>query len=45
MNRLDNKKREKTRLTNSLENNMAADIKLSKSQISKTIQSGGFLGS
>ena len=33
-----------TKLRNAIENNMAADIKLSKVQISKIIQSGGILG-
>ena len=37
--------RQKTRLRNAFENTMSADIKLSKTQISKIIQSGGFLGS
>ena len=37
--------RQATKLRNPIENNMSTDIKLSKSQISKTIQSGGFLGS
>ena len=37
--------RQKTKLRNVFENNMSTDIKLSKSQISKIIQSGGFLGS
>ena len=37
--------RQKKRLRNALNNNMSTDIKLSKAQISKTIQSGGFLGS
>ena len=36
--------RETTKLTNAIENNMTTDIKLSKAQISKIIQSGGFLG-
>ena len=35
----------KTRLTNAFNNNMSTDIKLSKAQISKIIQSAGFLGS
>ena len=34
-----------TKLRNAIENNMLTDIKLSKAQISKTIQSGGILGS
>ena len=33
-----------TKLRNAIENKMATDIKLSKAQISKIIQSGGFLG-
>ena len=33
-----------TKLRNAIENNMATDIKLSKGQISKIIQSGGLLG-
>ena len=32
------------KLRNAIENNMATDIKLSKAQISKIIQSGEFLG-
>ena len=36
--------RQKTKLRNTFENNMSTDIKLSKAQISKIIQSGGFLG-
>ena len=36
--------RQKTKLRNAFNNNMSADIKLSKAQISKIIQSGGFLG-
>ena len=36
--------RQTTKLRNAIENNMAADIKLSKAQISKVIQSGVFLG-
>ena len=35
--------RQKTKLRNRFENNMSSDIKLSKTQISKIIQSGGFL--
>ena len=35
----------KTKLRNELENNMSADIKLSKADKSKIIKSGGFLGS
>ena len=37
--------RQTTTLRNATENNMSTDIKLSKAQISKIIQSGGFLGS
>ena len=33
-----------TKLRNALNNNLATDIKLSKAQIKKIIQSGGFLG-
>ena len=36
--------RHTTKLRNATENNMSTDIKLSKPQISKIIQSGGFLG-
>ena len=36
--------RQITKLRNNIENNMLTDIKLSKAQISKIIQSGGFLG-
>ena len=36
--------RQTTKLRNAIEKNMSTDIKLSKSQISKMIQSGGFLG-
>ena len=36
--------RQTTKLKNPIENNMPTGIKLSKAQISKTIQSGGFLG-
>ena len=36
--------RQTTKLRNAFENNMSTDIKLSKAQISKIIQSGGFLG-
>ena len=36
--------RQTTKLRNSIENNMSTDVKLSKAQISKIIQSGGFLG-
>ena len=35
--------RQTTKLRNSIENNISTDIKLSKAQISKIIQSGGFL--
>ena len=35
--------RQTNKLRNSIENNMSTDIKLSKAQISKIIQSGGFL--
>ena len=37
--------RQTTKLRNAIENNMVTDIKLSKTQISKILQSGGFLGS
>ena len=37
--------RQKTKLRNAFNNNMSADLKFSKTQIVKTIQSGGFLGS
>ena len=37
-------RRQITKLRNAIENNMETDIKLSKAQISKIIQSGGFLG-
>ena len=36
--------RQKTKQRNSFNNNMSTDLKLSKAQISKIIQSGGFLG-
>ena len=36
--------RQTTKLRNANENNMSSDIKLSKAQISKIIQSRGFLG-
>ena len=36
--------RQKTKLRNSFNNNMSTDLKLSKVQISKIIQSGGFFG-
>ena len=38
-------KRRKTKLRNAFNNNMSTGIKFSKAQISKLIQSGGFLGS
>ena len=34
----------KTKLRNAFNNNISTDLKLSKAQISKIIQSGGFLG-
>ena len=37
--------RQKTKLRNAFNNNTSADIKLSKAQITRIIQSGGFLGS
>ena len=37
--------RQKTKLRNAFNNNMSTDLKLSKAQISKIIQSDGFLGS
>ena len=36
--------RQKTKLRNAFESNMSTDIRLSKAQIRKIIQSGGFLG-
>ena len=36
--------RQTTKQRNAIENNMSTDIKLSKAQIYKIIQSGGFLG-
>ena len=36
--------RQRTKLRNAFNNNMSTDLKLSKAQISKIIQSGGFLG-
>ena len=36
--------RQATKLRNAIQNNMSTDIKLSKAQISKIIQSGGLLG-
>ena len=37
--------RQKTKLRNAFINNMSTNLKLSKAQISKIIQSRGFLGS
>ena len=37
--------RQNTQLRNAFNNNMSTDLKLSKTQIVKIIQSGGFLGS
>ena len=37
--------RQKTKLRNAFSNNMSIDLKLSRTQISKKIQSGGFLRS
>ena len=37
--------RQKTKLRNAFHKNMSTDLKLSKAQIYKIIQSGGFLGS
>ena len=37
--------RQTTKLRSTIENNMSTDIKLSKAQISKIIQSEGFVGS
>ena len=37
--------RQTTKLRNAFENNLLTDVKLSKAQISKIIQSGGVLGS
>ena len=37
--------RQKTKVRNAFNNNMSTDLKLSKAQISKIIQSGRFLGS
>ena len=37
--------RHKTRLRNAINKNISTDLKLSKTQISKIIESGGFLGS
>ena len=36
--------RQKTKLRNTVNNNMSTDLKLSKAKISQIIQSGGFLG-
>ena len=36
--------RQNTKLRNAINNNLSTDIKLSKAQIKKLIQSGGFLG-
>ena len=36
--------RQNTKLTNTINNNLATDIKLSKAQVKKLVQSGGFLG-
>ena len=36
--------RQNTKLRNAINNNSATDIKLSKEQIKKIVQSGGFLG-
>ena len=38
------KLRQSTKLRNAINNNLATDIKFSKAQIKKIIQSGGFLG-
>ena len=37
--------RQKAKLRNAFNNNISTDLKLSRAQISKIIQSGGFLGS
>ena len=37
--------RQKAKVRNAFNNNMSTDLKLSRAQISKMIQSGGFLGS
>ena len=37
--------RERTKLRNVFNNNMSTDLKLYRAQISKIVQSGGFLGS
>ena len=39
------KNRQKTKLRNAFNNNTSTDLKLSKAQTTKIIQSGGFLGS
>ena len=39
------KTRQKAKLRNAFNNNISTDLKLSKAQSSKIIQSGGFLGS
>ena len=39
------KTRQKPKLRNDFNNNMSTDLRLSKAQIFKIIQSGGFLGS
>ena len=36
--------KQNTKLRNAINNNLATDIKLSKAEIKKIIQSGGFLG-
>ena len=36
--------RQTNKIRNAIENNMSTDIKLSKAQISRIIQSGGLLG-
>ena len=36
--------RQKTKIRNAFDNNLLTDIKLGKVQLSKIIQSGGFLG-
>ena len=36
--------RQKTKVINAFNNNMSTNLKLSKAQINKIIQSGGFLG-
>ena len=38
------KTRQKTKINNAFNNNTSTDIKFSKAQINKIIQSGGFLG-